>query len=358
MAESTPITAFSLTFIGFKEDDTAKQKLTETQSSTDTRDKEDGDAKDKVLDEFKTHNITAVETTKTGFSYSYTDTYTLVKITDVDDNKKKTTITTTITTTEIKTLYIKDPTASFNISNAETEVTIGSFSTKVSLDYLTFNRQLYKPNEIIADIQIAESVNNKISLDDLQIFLQTKVKLTLFYNYTDGDGQQKSDNKDFTDFYVYKLLPLKQANKDLYVRLYIYSLDHQLTLKKYSRTYVAKKLATDILLAKKDSAFVFNSVPTPLRWPFEAAEYTDGGEGLKFFDHLGYLHKVTEKKEMPKSNTDATIEEKNTEVKKDVNAFSPIWCSTMSRSTILWCVRQTDAENSSFGKTDNCNWDD
>lgn len=308
---TTPITAFSLTFIGFKEDDTAKETSTVEETSTATRNKEDGDEIGKILDELTTHNITAVETTATGFSYSYTDTHNRVEITAVDDDKKITTITTTNTKTDIKTVYKKDPTASFNISKTETEVTIGTVSTLVSLDYLTFNRQIYKPNEIIADIQLKE---DNITMNDLQIFLQTKVQLTLSYNYTDSNGQQKSGNKDFSDFYVYKLLPLKQANKSLYVRLYIYSLDHQLTLKKYSRTYVAKKLATDILLAQKDSAFLFNSIPTPLRWPIDAAQYTDREEGLKFFDHLGYLHKEIAKKDMPTSDSDATVKEKKTEV--------------------------------------------
>ena len=292
---ATPIDKFQLDFFGFTEG--AKKKVSSNEikekKKEEIREKKDNDkVNDEISKKVVLHTLTSVELTETGFTYYFTDEIASAKITKVDTDKKETTITTTVTEEKFTIKYTVATTAALSISETSTEVTLGSVKVKTCLDYITFNRQLYKPNEIIADIQITASDNNTISMEDLQILLKTKVNLSLQYNYTENN-KTTSTTKSFTSFYVYKILPLKKANKDLYVRLYIYSLDHQLTLKKYSRTYVAKKLVTDILLAKSSSnpkAFEFNSIPSALKWPFKATEYTDKSDGVRFFDHLCYTY--------------------------------------------------------------------
>lgn len=135
---------------------------------------------------------------------------------------------------------------SLTVTKSESQIYIPSgattsFTCKAYLVYTTFNRKVYQPNEIVADICFNDS---KVQ-DFLSFFFNAEVDLIRYSN----DGEQET----YSGFYVYDALPLKKPNTDLYIRFHIYSLDHQLTLKKYSRTYVAKKLVTDILLAKIDA---------------------------------------------------------------------------------------------------------
>lgn len=140
------------------------------------------------------------------------------------------------------------------INNVDTEVTVETeleitksresveiytkdgekITPSVQLVYTTFNRKVYQPNEIVADVCFDKDSSATI-LDNLSIFFDSKVEL-------------KCDNKDtYSGFYVFNVLPLEVPDTDLYIRFHIFSLDHQLTLKKYSRTYVAKRLCADIL---------------------------------------------------------------------------------------------------------------
>ena len=130
------------------------------------------------------------------------------------------------------------------------DATIGSATknTTIRLDYITMNRQLYHPNEVIADIVFADEPTQQYLKDT---FLGMKVQIVR-YNKTKSlaltkDEEYKTE-ETLTGFYVYDIQPLKQREQDFCVRLHIFSLDHQLTRRKYCRTYVAKRLFRDILL--------------------------------------------------------------------------------------------------------------
>lgn len=113
-----------------------------------------------------------------------------------------------------------------------------SLKCKVQVVYTTFNRKVYAPNEIVADVCFS---SDEIK-GHLDIFFRSKVELVRISN-----SSTLSTEETFTGFYVYNALPLKVPGTDIYIRFHIFSLDHQLTIKKYSRTYLAKKLGADIL---------------------------------------------------------------------------------------------------------------
>ena len=114
---------------------------------------------------------------------------------------------------------------------------------------LNFNKQMYQPCEINARIQIKISAQS-ISLYDLQKkFLNANVSLS----------ESVSGNVIASNYYVQELVFEKSTttsvtndgattyNTTLYSQFKIFSLDKLLTLKRDNRTFVAKRLANDIL---------------------------------------------------------------------------------------------------------------
>ena len=131
-------------------------------------------------------------------------------------------------------------------------------TSDIELVYLTFNRKVYYPNEIVADVRFS----NASIQSYLKCFFDAAVEITRYASST--------KQETYTGFYVYNVLPLqKSGNSNLYIRFHIFSLDHQLTIKKYSRTYVGKKLCIDILSAQKFS-------PSNLKFPLKVAAISDG----------------------------------------------------------------------------------
>ena len=186
---------------------------------------------------------------------------------------------------------------SLTAKNLETTETItdetgNTFKSNVQLIYCTFNRKLYQPNEIVADIRFT----NTDILNHLLIFYKSEVELV---RYEGSTAKEK-----YTGFYVYNVLPLSVPNQNLYIRFHIFSLDHQLTLKKYSRTYVSKKLGVDILSGKtkdsKDNEILeINYIRskeglTELLFPISIADQIDNTKTELGFDHLSYSVKRTE----------------------------------------------------------------
>lgn len=166
----------------------------------------------------------------------------------------------------------------------------------LTLHRITFNRQIYKPNEIVADLHFSKEPSAK----DLKTLLGKKVKIVRYTEVTDDQKNSSTITYDewFEGFYIHDLLPLKQSGMDFFVLFHIYSLDHQLTRKKYSRTYVAKKLFADILLEGIDKkgtppaytagTFNYNTIPTKLKNLFVTYYLKrDDNDQYTTFDHLG-----------------------------------------------------------------------
>ena len=150
--------------------------------------------------------------------------------------------------------------------------------------YLTFrglkvNRKIYQPVEIQAEIDFMQkaqdsgggSVNASPSFKDISaLFLQRQVKLEILQvdRLPDTTRTLEYQNR-FTvaeNCYVYELHPqLKQVvnGTKMYVKLDIFSMDKLMTLNKYSKAYVARKLGSGILQPESLQFGLF-SEDTPL----------------------------------------------------------------------------------------------
>lgn len=161
-----------------------------------------------------------------------------------------------------------------NVTNAS-ELTMTFLDTSANSDTydpyklilvdLNFNKQMYQPCEINARIQITVG-GNIISLPDLQSkFLNAKVSLS----------ETESQKTIASNYYVQELVFEKSTTTEiqesgisshitsLYAQFMIFSLDKLLTLKRDNRTFVAKRLAHDILKDEaKETKLPYNSSAT------------------------------------------------------------------------------------------------
>ena len=99
---------------------------------------------------------------------------------------------------------------------------------------IRFNRKIYQPGEIEAEI----SIKPKHSVTDaISMLLQKNVTLEM-------NGKTVAEN-----YYVHEILPQekKDVNDQLFIKVFIFSMDKLMTLDKYSKVYVAKKLGSEIL---------------------------------------------------------------------------------------------------------------
>lgn len=111
----------------------------------------------------------------------------------------------------------------------------------LTLQYVEFRKQMYSPNSIEAYLLIKpldettltyKAFPSKSQLNTL--FANRLVKLAC-------DGSEVCN-----DYYVHEIIPRKYADQ-MYVTLKIFSPDKVMTLKKYCRTWTAKRLGSEIL---------------------------------------------------------------------------------------------------------------
>lgn len=99
---------------------------------------------------------------------------------------------------------------------------------------IRFNRKIYQPGEIEAEISMKPkpSVTEAISM-----LLQKSVTLKM------------NDETVAENYYVHEVLPQekKDDSDQLFIKVSIFSMDKLMTLDKYSKVYVAKKLGSEIL---------------------------------------------------------------------------------------------------------------
>lgn len=104
----------------------------------------------------------------------------------------------------------------------------------VKLHGLRFNRKIYQPGEIEAEL----SFDPKPTISRVTELLLNK-NVELYIN---------NDTKIAENYYVHQILPMQKSDSTLlFVKLSIFSKDKLMTLNKYSKVYVAKKLGSDIL---------------------------------------------------------------------------------------------------------------
>lgn len=236
-----------LMFVNWTEDCKKDGPTDENVGDAETRDMEEGEESADITHSEKTeYTITPnTEGYTTGYTRKIVTTTKKTKIT-VDNSKKKTTIQDYTSTVTYTSTFTRSDGLVITKSNT-TATKIGDTTGVVpSLLRITFNREVYKPNEVVADLQLKSS--STLSNADIQSLTGKEVKIIRYTSTNDGGSTSESTDATYTGFYIYDVLPMIATGKNLIVRAHIFSLDHQLTRKKYSRTYVGKKLFNDILL--------------------------------------------------------------------------------------------------------------
>lgn len=119
----------------------------------------------------------------------------------------------------------------------------------ISLNGIKFYRKIYEPGLIEAEVAIA--LKNTGSLPEMDKV--TELLLKRLVNLTTKPDESDTETAIAENYYVYEALPQLARNNgkaSLYVKLVIYSLDKLMTLDKYCKAYVGKKLGKDILEAE------------------------------------------------------------------------------------------------------------
>lgn len=183
-------------------------------------------------------------------------------------------------TYEIKTL-ISDKTESDSSSGTiHTEKTnIASYSIPLTLTKLNYNKKVYSPCEIYAELQMGMTITKKE-------IIETKITQTDQDGKSDGTKleQEETSSKtidkslaDIVEFFkgakvalkiddhtvadnymVFKLRSLYKtvsSQTTIFLELNIFSADKLMDLDKYSRAYTARSLYTDILLNEESQQF-------------------------------------------------------------------------------------------------------
>ena len=117
--------------------------------------------------------------------------------------------------------------------------TIGDGIYVYDLHNLWFNRRIYQPGEIVAEV----SLNPKKTISEItQMFLLKEVRL------------KNGDTVIAENYYVHEILPQEKKNDvGIFVKLIIYSMDKLMTLDKYSKVYAGMKLGSEILNKERQS---------------------------------------------------------------------------------------------------------
>ena len=129
-------------------------------------------------------------------------------------------------------------------------------------------RRIYQPSEIVAELDVTQSITDTSgtkktttpSFDDVN---ETLLRRLVTLKFVPVD--ETSNERTFTiaeNFYVHEVEPQLQRDTNgtkMIVKLHIFSIDKLMTLNKYSKAYVARKLGSGIL---KPESLIFGKWAT------------------------------------------------------------------------------------------------
>ena len=172
--------------------------------------------------------------------------------------------TTTVSTYNYRLYFgnsVEAPTTSLDtlrLTQNREDFTIDKKACKLCLNGAKFYRRIYEPGLIEVEVEVLTSDNALLpSIQKVnELFLKRLVKMTVIL--------QGDDNQEETiiaeNYYVFETCPQLIKNNgvaSLFVKLVIYSIDKLMTLDKYSKAYIAKKLGSGILMPES-CTFGFN----------------------------------------------------------------------------------------------------
>ena len=208
--------------------------------------------------------------------------------------------------TAVNTISLSTETTGEKIKFKVTDDSYSDLPYNLNLVNCKFQKKMYQPTEILADLQInmASGVTwTEIGRKIIEsTFKHKQVKL-------EADGDSIGD-----DFYVHEVLPCYKKDS-MVVKLKIYSLDKLLTLDKTCYSYVAKKLVSDIIKPKiADYKKPYNEKEELVCSDYGSSSAFDKGV------HLQVLRYVTKEEEIVIRTPQ--VHESGEEVKKIVYTYA------------------------------------
>ena len=146
---------------------------------------------------------------------------------------------------------------------AETDLEFEGSKYKVAVRDINFGRKVYQPGEIKAEIMITLMGDTN---EDTMVIPPDKLKTLLLHRkvtMTILPKDAKAETVVARNYYVHEINPRvvrDSASTQIFVSLSIYSMDKLMTINKYSKAYVVKKLGSEILCAESKQ-FGYNKVP-------------------------------------------------------------------------------------------------
>ena len=187
------------------------------------------------------------------------------------------------------------------VRGSQEVISDGSKSYYLLLRGVKVNRQIYQPTEIEAELDIMQATVDAQSheartapqFEDVRgLLLQREVDIDILEVGNSIDAIRTQDYKNIfsiaTNCYVYEMTPqLKHDGNGtkMYVKLSIFSMDKLMTLNKYSKAYVARKLGSEILqpeslrfgIVKEGEPLIKSDVKH-----LQHLKYTEGDESYEF----------------------------------------------------------------------------
>ena len=137
----------------------------------------------------------------------------------------------------------------------EREIILDDVAYNMTLGGISFNRKIYQPGEIEAEMIFMGKTDNNDEVFNLSVStvsnLFLKSCISLFLVKRDHDGGEVSNQQIAQNYFVYELNPRlvqqPDGSKMMFVRLSIFSMDKLMTLEKGSNVFVSKKLGSHIM---------------------------------------------------------------------------------------------------------------
>lgn len=133
-----------------------------------------------------------------------------------------------------------------------TDITIDNKACSISLHGVRLVKKVYEPGLIEAEVAISSKLSPAVlpSMAAVKELLHAKgVSLAI----KPKDGEEETIAKNYYIYKVDSVLTKNSSQPSLYVKLTAHSIDHRMALDKYSKAFVAKRLAADILLKEYES---------------------------------------------------------------------------------------------------------
>ena len=171
------------------------------------------------------------------------------------------------------------------VQQAESDLNYEGADYKVAINDIKFDRKVYQPGEIKAEIMITLKGNGAqdapvISPKHLKtLLLHRRVKLAIL------PKDAKAETVVAKNYYVHEINPRvvkDSATTQMFVTLSIYSMDKLMTINKYSKAYVVKKLGSEILCAESKlfgynkTALIPVSIDNMQHLRYQQSEVIDG----------------------------------------------------------------------------------